>query len=66
MGEWLQAGAEIPDDAEMEVDLTGVQYGYSSKSQIQLERKEDMKSRGLASPHLWRRAGYDIRRDGAA
>ena len=30
--------------------LTGPQYGYSSKQQIQLERKEDMKARGLASP----------------
>jgi hypothetical protein len=52
MGEWLTAGAEIPDDPELEVDLTGPQYGFSSKQQIQLERKEDMKSRGLASPDL--------------
>ena len=36
----------------MEVDLCGVQYGYSSKQQIQLEKKEDMKARGLASPDL--------------
>ena len=50
MGEWLAAGAEIPDDPELAADLIGPQYGYSSKSQIQLERKEDMKSRGLASP----------------
>jgi len=52
MGDWLAAGAEIPDDPEVDADLTGVQYGYSSKSQIQLEKKEDMKSRGLASPDL--------------
>jgi len=26
--------------------------GYSSKSQVQLERKEDMKARGMASPDL--------------
>jgi hypothetical protein len=52
MSDWLKAGAEIPDDPEIEVDLTGPQYGYSSKSQIQLERKEDQKSRGLASPDL--------------
>ena len=26
--------------------------GYSSKSQIQLEKKDDMKRRGLASPDL--------------
>jgi hypothetical protein len=30
--------------------LTSPQYGYSSKSQVQLERKEDMKARGCASP----------------
>jgi hypothetical protein len=51
-GEWLKAGAEIPDDPELEVDLTGVQYGFSSKNQIQLEKKEDMKRRGMASPDL--------------
>jgi len=52
MGQWLKSGAEIPDDAELEVDLCGAQYAYSSKSQIQLEKKEDMKARGLASPDL--------------
>ena len=52
MGDWLAAGAEIPDEPEMAVDLTGPQYGYSNKSQIQLEKKEDMKARGLASPDL--------------
>jgi hypothetical protein len=52
MGEWLKAGAEIPDDPELEVDLTAPQYGYSAKQQIQLEKKEDMKARGLASPDL--------------
>lgn len=52
MCDWLKAGAEIPDDPELELDLTGVQYGYSSKQQIQLEKKEDMKRRGMASPDL--------------
>jgi hypothetical protein len=52
MGDWLAAEAQIPDDPEIEIDLTGPQYGYSSKSQIQLERKEDMKARGMASPDL--------------
>jgi len=50
MRDWLKEGAEIPDEAEIESDLTGVQYGFSSKQQIQLERKEDMKKRGLSSP----------------
>jgi hypothetical protein len=50
--EALKEGIEIPDDPEMETDLTGIQYGFSSKQQIQLERKEDMKKRGLSSPDL--------------
>jgi hypothetical protein len=48
---WLEA-ADIPDDPEMEADLTGLQYGFSAKNQIQLEKKEDMKKRGLASPDI--------------
>jgi hypothetical protein len=50
MRDWLLAGAEIPDDAELADDLVGPEYGFSSKQQIQLERKEDIKKRGLASP----------------
>ena len=34
------------------MDLTGPQYGYSNQQQIQLEKKDDMKARGLASPDL--------------
>ena len=53
MRDWFHnGGVEIPDDPELEVDLTGPEYGFSSKNQIQLERKEDMKRRGLASPDL--------------
>jgi len=50
MRDWLVAGAQIPDDPELESDLTSPEYGFSAKQQIQLERKEDMKKRGLASP----------------
>lgn len=48
--DWLNAESEIPDDPELASDLTGPEYGFSSKQQIQLERKEDMKKRGLSSP----------------
>jgi hypothetical protein len=48
----LKAGASIPDDPELDADLVGPQYGFSAKQQIQLEKKEDMKARGLASPDL--------------
>jgi hypothetical protein len=47
--EWLK-DADIPDDPEIETDLTAPEYSFSSKNQIQLEKKDDMKKRGLASP----------------
>lgn len=50
MRDWLVAGAEIPDDPELETDLTAPEYGFSNKQQIQLEKKDDMKRRGLSSP----------------
>lgn len=49
MRDWLKEGS-IPDEPEIETDLTGPEYYFSPKNQIQLERKEDMKRRGLASP----------------
>ena len=48
--EWLEAGADIPNEDELETDLCGLEYGYTNKEQIQLEKKEAMKKRGLASP----------------
>jgi len=50
MREWLAAGAEIPNDPELAAQLEQVEYGFSNKQQIQLEKKEDMKKRGLDSP----------------
>jgi hypothetical protein len=32
------------------MDLTGPKYGFSPQQQIKLERKEDLKKRGLSSP----------------
>ncbi len=52
MRDMLSAGMQIPDDPEIEADLTGIEYGFNNKSQIQLEKKEDMKRRGLSSPDL--------------
>jgi hypothetical protein len=51
MREWLKTG-DIPNDPELETDLTGPQYFFSNKNQIQMEKKEDMKKRGLASPDI--------------
>jgi hypothetical protein len=52
MREWFKSGAQIDDDSFLAADLTGVQYGYSGKQQVQLEKKRDMRKRGLASPDL--------------
>ena len=45
-----EAGIELPDDRELRDDLIGPEYGFTAKNQIQLEKKEDMKRRGLSSP----------------
>lgn len=50
MRDALNAGIELPDDMELCDELTAVEYGFTGKQQIQLEKKEDMKKRGLASP----------------
>lgn len=46
----MRAGTELPNDPELRTDLLGPLYSFSPKEQIKLERKEDMKKRGLASP----------------
>lgn len=51
MRDWLPAGC-LPDDRDIEADLTGREYGYDAKNAIQLEKKDDMKKRGLASPDI--------------
>ena len=47
--EWLKAGS-LPDDNEPAADLKAVDYGYDASDAILLERKDDMRRRGLASP----------------
>jgi hypothetical protein len=52
MKEWLPGGM-IDDDPELKSDLSSVEYGYvmrNGRDVILLERKEDMKKRGLSSP----------------
>lgn len=49
--DWLQTGC-LPPDPELRADLTGIEYGYNARGEIQLEKKEDMKKRGLASPDI--------------
>lgn len=49
MRTWLPTGY-LDEDETLATDMTGREYGFSSADQIVLERKEDMKKRGLASP----------------
>lgn len=52
MRDWLKGGC-IENARELLADLTGVEYGFvlkDGKDTIQLEKKSDMKKRGLASP----------------
>lgn len=51
MAKWLEdAPNSMPDDPVLAADLTGPGYTYDSSRRLKLERKEDMKKRGLSSP----------------
>ena len=51
MKDWLHEGSsDIPNDTELRGDLVGPMYFYTSSGQLMIERKKDMKRRGLASP----------------
>ena len=52
MRKWFAEGGAIPDDSDLRDDLVGPEYSTNNRGQIQLERKQDMKKRGLASPDL--------------
>jgi hypothetical protein len=47
--DWCKTGC-LPEDNDLKADLTGVNYGYDAHNAILLEKKDDMKKRGLASP----------------
>lgn len=49
MRDWLGRGS-IDTDQQLADDLLGPEYGFDKDSRLLLERKEDMKKRGLASP----------------
>lgn len=50
--EWLKAGGQIENSDDLITDLTGVEFDYTPKNLLLLEKKEDMKKRGLSSPDL--------------
>jgi hypothetical protein len=50
MRDWLKNGGILADDSEMRDDLIGPETVYRDDGKTQLEKKKDMKKRGLASP----------------
>ena len=50
--DWLKEGGWLPKDDRLRDDLCAPEYGYTLAGKIQLERKEKMRARGLASPDL--------------
>jgi hypothetical protein len=46
---WLQTGA-IEDSDDLREQLVGPSYGFNVRDEVQLERKEDMRRRGVPSP----------------
>jgi hypothetical protein len=53
--DWLAdpAGAQIPDGDALQADACGPGYGYDSNTRLPLEKKDDMRGRGAASPDQW-------------
>ena len=55
MRSWLETGGAIPDDNDLKAQLESREYGFGMKDgrdAIMLEKKSDMKKRGLASPDI--------------
>ncbi|WP_255560458.1 PBSX family phage terminase large subunit [Pseudochrobactrum sp. Wa41.01b-1] len=53
MREWLrERGALHGSDIDLAAELTGPQYKFDPSNRIMLEKKDDMKKRGLRSPDL--------------
>jgi hypothetical protein len=50
MKEWLQDVVELPNSDELHADLCGIKYKWDSKTRLVMEKKEDMKKRGIRSP----------------
>jgi len=48
--QWLMEGGAIPDDPQLEVELTARDFAHNDKDQLVLERKKDVKKRLGVSP----------------
>lgn len=49
MREWLKNGASIPNDGELQTDLTALKYLFKGGEML-IESKQDAKKRGIKSP----------------
>ena len=52
MKKWLEEGGDIPDDPILIAQLSSVEYKFDPTDRLVLEKKEDMKKRGLSSPDI--------------
>lgn len=50
MKQWLHDGGAIPKDQRLVAQISGPMYTFDSANRVVLEKKSDMKKRGLASP----------------
>jgi hypothetical protein len=50
--DWLRDGGAIPNEVDIKQDLAGPTYSYDNKNRFLLEKKDDMKERGLPSPDI--------------
>ncbi len=48
----IKESIDLPNNNKLVQDLTGLQYDYDMKQRLQLEKKSDMKKRGLSSPDI--------------
>jgi hypothetical protein len=46
------AGVTVPDTDELQADLCGPSFKYDSTTRLLLEKKEDMRKRGVPSPDI--------------
>lgn len=50
---WLeQRGCRLPKDEDLQAELAGPRFKFSSSGKLQVEAKDDMRKRGLRSPDL--------------
>lgn len=52
MKDWLMSYGALPNDPELEEEISSVEYGLNNRLQIQLQTKEDMRKKGRHSPDV--------------